>query len=122
MSEQETPSTQTPHSGSARREELGPPTGICVDTTLPLWRFVWKLCKTRVFLDDQEPTVRPWGKTYIPTEPGEHSVTCYLRYLYFQRAMQSTISVTVVPGGVVHLKWKARFSTFLPGVWTLCAE
>lgn len=122
MSDWETPSTRPPHSIPGLTEDPVPPTGICVDTALPPWRFVWYLCKTRLFLDNQEPTVHPWGKTFLPTGPGEHTVTCYLRYLYFPRAMESTISVNVVPGRVVHLKWEPRLSTFLPGIWTLCAE
>ncbi len=93
-------------------------TGIAVTTKFFPLQFFFYLCKPRLVVDDGEPSVQPWGKSFLPVEPGEHTVTCYFRYLYLQRAMESSTTVTVVPGQIVQLQWRARWVIFQPGTWS----
>jgi hypothetical protein len=95
-----------------------PPTGIAVTTKFLPVQFFFYLCKPKIVIDHGEPTLGGWGKTFIPLEPGEHTVSCYFRYLYLPRAMESSTSINVGPGQVVEMLWKARWLIFLPGKWS----
>ena len=98
--------------------DLIAPSGISVTTKFHPLTFLLYLCRPRLVLDNGEPMVRPWGKSFIPAEPGEHSLTCYFRYLYLARAMESSTIVSVAPGQDVELQWKARWIIFQPGIWS----
>ena len=97
------------------------PTGINVTTKFRPLQFVFYLCKPKLVVDHGEPILGGWGKTFIPLGPGEHTVSCYFRYLYLSRAMESSTTVSVGPGQVVQLLWKARWLLFLPGKWSVIA-
>jgi hypothetical protein len=99
--------------------ESAAPTGINVTTKLRPLQFVFYLCRPKVVIDNGEPVVIGWGKSFVPLAPGEHTVRCYFRYLYLPRAMESSTTVNASPGQVIELRWKARWIIFLPGIWSL---
>ena len=99
--------------------ESSPPTGINVTTKFRPVQFLLYLCKPKLVIDNGEPVVIGWGKSFVPLAPGEHTVSCYVRYLYLPRAMESSTTVHVGPGQVIELRWKARWIIFSPGIWSL---
>jgi hypothetical protein len=101
--------------------ESAPPAGIAVTTKFFPLQFIFYFCKPKLVVDHGEPMVGGWGKTFIPLEPGEHTISCYFRYLYLPRAMESSTTVHVSPGHVVEMLWKARWLIFLPGKWSAIA-
>jgi hypothetical protein len=98
--------------------ESTPSTGIKVTTKFIPLQFLFYLCKPRLVVDNGEPIVSKWGRSFIPVGAGDHTVSCYFRYLYLPRAMESSTTVHVVPGQVVELLWKARLIIFSPGKWS----
>jgi hypothetical protein len=98
--------------------ESTPPTGINVTTKFRPVQFLLYLCKPKLVIDNGEPVVIGWGKSFVPLAPGEHTVSCYVRYLYLSRAMESLTTVHVGPGQVIELRWKARWIIFSPGIWS----
>jgi hypothetical protein len=101
--------------------ESTPPTGMNVTLKFNPLQFFFYLCKPKLVIDHGEPIVSRWGKSFVPLAPGEHTISCYFRYLYLPRAMESSTTVHVGPGQVVELLWKARWVIFSPGKWSQTA-
>jgi hypothetical protein len=99
--------------------ESAPRTGINVTTKFRPLQFLFYLCKPKLVIDNGEPVVVGWGTSFVPLEPGGHTVGCYFRYLYLPKAMESSTTVQVGPGQVIELSRKARWIIFSPGIWSL---
>jgi hypothetical protein len=96
-------------------------TGIHVTAKFFPLQFFFYLCKPKLVVDGGEPIAIGWGRSFTPLAPGEHTVSCYFRYLYLPRAMESSTTVSVGLGQVVDLLWKARWVIFSPGKWSTIA-
>jgi hypothetical protein len=94
-------------------------TGISVNARFIPLQFLLYFCKPRFVIDNGEPIVSHWGKSFLPLVPGEHTVTCYFRYVFLPRAAESSTVVHVRPSQVVELLWKAPLFVFSPGKWTV---
>jgi hypothetical protein len=98
-----------------------PPTGVSVNARFIPLQFLLYFCKPSFVIDNGEPIVRRWGKSFFPLAPGEHTVSCYFRYVFLPRAAESSTVVHVPPNQVVELLWKAPLVVFSPGKWTVVA-
>jgi hypothetical protein len=57
-----------------------------------------------------------WGTTFFPGTPGTVTVKAYFKYLFlFPQCNKAEIQVTVAPGQVAKVSYKARWLIFLPG-------
>jgi hypothetical protein len=94
-------------------------TGISVNARFIPLQFLLYLCKPSFVIDNGDPIVSSWGKSFFSLTPGEHTVSCYFRYVFFPRAAESSTVVHVPPNQVVELIWKAPLIVTSPGKWTM---
>ncbi|MHB1535160.1 MAG: hypothetical protein ACYC1D_11260 [Acidimicrobiales bacterium] len=92
-------------------------TGILVKTRFFVLAWILHFCTPKLHLDGGEAVERPWGETFMAVEPGPHRLRCYIRYLYLKEMGDSSLDVTVAPGQVVKVEWKAPWLIFLKGKW-----
>jgi hypothetical protein len=84
--------------------EFGPPTGIIVTTKYRRTQFLFDLSTPKLVIDARGPTMVGWGSSFVPLEPGEHRVSCYFRWIYYRKAMESSTTIRVGPGEVIELR------------------
>lgn len=94
-------------------------TGISVNAKFVPLQFLLYFCKPRFVIDGGEAIVSRWGKSFFPLVPGEHTISCYFRYVFLPRAAESSTVVNVLPNQTVEFLWKAPLFVFSPGKWTV---
>lgn len=107
---------------SSQSENPGGPTGIQVTIKFIFLAFLLYFFKPRLHLDDGPPVTEQWGRTFIPTAPGPHRVRCYVPYLFYRTMGDSTVDVTVPPGGTVSVEWRSPWLVFMPGRWRVMEQ
>ena len=90
--------------------------GIYLTTKFFFLAFFCLFCPVRVILDGGEPKEVGWGNRFIPLPPGQHTIRCYMSYLW-PTVGDATTTINVTPGQVVNLSWKAPWLVFLPGTF-----
>jgi hypothetical protein len=90
-------------------------TGIRI--TAKFFPLMWILYFIKPFigLDGSEVKGAWRTPTFIPTAPGEHTASAYFPYVLLKKAGKGTRTVTVAPGQVVELTYKAPWFIFLKG-------
>jgi hypothetical protein len=89
--------------------------GIEVTSTFFVLAFILNLFKPVVTIDGVA-TKSAWRKpTFFATEPGAHSVQVHFPYLVLPTAGKAVTQVTVQPGQVVRVGYKAPWLVFLAG-------
>jgi hypothetical protein len=95
-------------------------TGIFVETKYYALNFLLYFSKPKISLDGNAPRSVRWGKTFIPTSPGRHTVRCFVPYVYLRHMGDSSVEVTVPPRGTASLRWQTPLgSLYLKGKWTV---
>jgi hypothetical protein len=56
-----------------------------------------------------------WGARFITAAPGQHQVSVYFPYLFRPRCCEGSASVTVSPGQVSKVDYRAPMLMFSPG-------
>jgi hypothetical protein len=56
-----------------------------------------------------------WGEQFIPTGPGEHSVSVFFKYLFIKEAGKASASVSVPEGQTARITYRAPWIVFMPG-------
>jgi hypothetical protein len=95
---------------------------IAVRTFFKTPAFLLTFTTTHLSVDGGEPIARPWGETFIPVEPGRHSIRCWFRWLHFSTAGDSTLTVDVAPGQVIQAAYKPPHFMFRPGKWQVSSS
>ncbi|MCE9622390.1 MAG: hypothetical protein K8R99_08605 [Actinomycetia bacterium] len=90
-------------------------TGIRI--TARFFPLMWILffIKPRVGVDGSDMQTAWKTPTFIPTTPGQHTVTCYFPYFFPKKAGAGEIAVNVAQGQVVDVTYKAPWIVFLKG-------
>src|SRR5262249_19562989 len=57
--------------------------------------------------------------TFVPLPPGQHTVRCYVPYIFFSTMGDNSVVVDVTPGQVVGVTWQAPWLAFLMGKMTV---
>jgi hypothetical protein len=60
-----------------------------------------------------------WGSRFIAVPPGQHRVSVYFPYLFRPRCCEGSASVTVSPGQVTRVDYRAPLFMFSPGKLTV---
>lgn len=96
----------------------GGQTGINV--TASFFPLLWILyfIKPKVVINGVETQGRWKEPMFFPTGPGNFEVKTYFPYLIPSKAGMGTIGVTVNPGQVVNVTYKAPWIVFLKGKMT----
>jgi hypothetical protein len=76
------------------------------------------LVPLKVEVDGQQES-GSWGSRFIAVPPGEHRVSVYFPYLFMPRCCEGSASVTVSPGQVAKVDYKAPLFMFSPGKLTV---
>jgi hypothetical protein len=95
------------------------PQGVIVRPKIFFLAFLFLLFKVHLSVDDGPPVVIPWAETFIPLAPGQHSLRCWVPYLFFPRVGDSAVVVDVLAGGSARAQWRSPWLVFLPGKWTV---
>jgi hypothetical protein len=100
------PPAQQQHAGAQ------PSQGIAV-TAHRIGLNLWFL-KPKIVVDGSEIPGR-WGRTVVPTGPGQHHVHVHIPYFLPRQIGPADTVVQVQPGGLAELEYKAPAWQFLPG-------
>jgi hypothetical protein len=57
----------------------------------------------------------PWGTRFIAVPPGQHQVSVFFPYLFNARTCEGSASVTVNPGQVTRVSYRAPIFIFSSG-------
>ena len=69
---------------------------------------------------DGQATKGPWGTPrFVPVPPGQHQVSIYFPYLGRSRCCEGKATVSVAPGQVTKVAYKAPIFMFSPGKLTV---
>jgi hypothetical protein len=88
--------------------------GIEVTVRFTPINFIYYLCTPRITIDGVETETR-WGTHVFPVRPGTHSVRIAFRYLLAKNAGENSIDVTVSPGLLARLRYRAPSIVFMRG-------
>ena len=93
-------------------------TGIEVTAKFFVLAFILNLFKPIVTIDGNA-TKSTWrNPNFFATAPGQHQVQVHFPYLFFREAGKAVTTVSIAPGQVVKLAYKAPWAVFLPGKLT----
>ena len=94
-------------------------TGIEITAKFFVLAFILNFFKP-VFTVDGQPMKGAWRTpTFIPTAPGQHQVQVHFPYMLIKQAGKAVAPVTVQPGQVVRVAYKAPWLIFLAGKLTV---
>ena len=86
-------------------------------TTSYIWfSFFQAFCHPIVEIDGESHRTK-WGTNSFPVTPGNHTISVYHRWLFFQKAYESTISVEIPKNQTVFLHWHTGWFAMSPGKW-----
>lgn len=80
--------------------------------------------KPFVKVDEPRPFQRPmshrieWGRTFLELEPGPHLVEVWFRDLWYRRAGAADLRITLAPGEVRRVRYRAPLFVFKKGSLT----
>lgn len=89
-------------------------TGIAVTAKILFLNFVQLLFKPVVEIDGVAKE-GAWSTTFFATDPGQHTVAVYWKYLWFLPVNRGTVTVTIAEGTTVDMLYRPRWLVFLPG-------
>jgi hypothetical protein len=92
-----------------------PPSGIAITTKYSFLAWLYAVVKPKIYLNGYEVPVMGWGRTFLPTAPGQYHVHVYTPYWFPSRVGPADYSVVVHPGHLVELEYKAPVFTFVRG-------
>jgi hypothetical protein len=98
-----------------------PSSGVVVRPKVFFFSFILLLFKVHLSVDGGPPFIVGWNENFIPLPPGQHSLRCWLPYLFYRQMGDSTVSVDVAPGALVKAQWRTPWLVFLQGKWTVTA-
>lgn len=87
--------------------------------TSHIWFSVFQDLCSPVIEIDGESHKRSWGTHSFFVAPGQHEITAYHRWVFFSRAFESRVSVEVVDGVPLRLRWHTGWFVTSPGRWTV---
>jgi hypothetical protein len=92
-----------------------PREGIAVTTRYSPLTWMFALFKPKVMVNGHEIPAVGWGRTVVPTPPGQYHVHVHTPYFVPSRVGPADYTVAVAPGQLVELEYKAPAWTFSPG-------
>jgi hypothetical protein len=90
------------------------PAAVAVTTRYAPLAFMLGLFKPVVAIDGR-PVQSAWGRTVVPVPPGQHHVHAHVPYLLPPRVGPADTVVTVHPGQVVEVEYRAPMIAFIGG-------
>ena len=90
------------------------PTGIELRAKFFPLAFLLYLFPPTVEVDGQAYPAK-WGTQFLPMAPGGHTIAVFFKYIFLPRCNLATTQVTLAPGQVLVVNYKARWLVFLPG-------
>jgi hypothetical protein len=76
----------------------------------------WILVFTKLTVEiDGEPVIGSWRKHFIPTEPGDHHIAVYFKYIGQPRCAEASVDIQVGKGETVALAFRAPNLMTAPG-------
>ena len=107
------PPAQQPNQTPAAHAGAQPSQGIAVT---PHIAALWPgLVKPTIVVDGSEIPGVKWGRTVVPTSPGQHQVHVHVSALFQRRMGPADTVVQVQPGGLTELEYKAPAWQWSPG-------
>ncbi len=68
----------------------------------------WILVFTKLTVEiDGNPVIGSWRKHFIPTDPGEHHVNVFFKYIGQPRCAEASVDIEVEEGETVGLAYRA---------------
>lgn len=92
-----------------------PREGIAVTTAYSPLTWMFALVKPKVIVNGYEVPSVGWGRTVVPTPPGQYHVHVHTPYFVPSRVGPADYTVMVAPGQWVELEYKAPAWTFSAG-------
>jgi hypothetical protein len=89
--------------------------GIAVTTGYSPLSWAFALLKPKVVVNGAEMPTTGWGRTFVPTPPGQYHVHVHVPYFLPRRIGPADIAVNVASGQWVELEYKAPVWNFSPG-------
>ena len=96
-----------------------PGAGITVTTKFFVLAFLLYFFKPVIHVDGSPGVKNTWGTTFFPLPPGQHTVRCYVPYLFFPTMGDNSVTVDVPPECVIDVTWNAPWLVFLLGKMTV---
>lgn len=93
----------------------GPGQGIAITTHFFPMAFMLALFKPLISVDGYPVPVVGWGRTVVPTPPGQHRVHVHIPYWLISQLGPADTLVEVYPGQFVELEYKAPVWGFSAG-------
>lgn len=76
----------------------------------------WILVFTKLTVEiDGEPVIGSWRKHFIPTDPGDHHIDVYFKYIGQPRCAEASVDIRVGKGKTVALAYRAPNLLTAPG-------
>jgi hypothetical protein len=81
--------------------------------------FPWLLLpfKPLLSVDDGEPQSIKWAANFLPVPPGQHTLRCYVPYLFGHHLGDSTTEVDLSAGVSTLVEWKSPWHLSRQGGW-----
>ncbi|MEA2476347.1 MAG: hypothetical protein QOF16_1629 [Actinomycetota bacterium] len=89
-------------------------TGISVKASFFILSFILFFFPPTIVVDGNAQKAK-WGEQFIPTGPGEHSVSVFFKYLFIKEAGKASASVSVPEGQTARITYRAPWIVFMPG-------
>jgi hypothetical protein len=90
-------------------------TGVEITASFFFLAFILHLFKPVFTVDGYAATQRWKVPTFIPLAPGQHQVQVHFPYLILPTAGKAVMTVTLQPGQVLRLGYRAPWLVFMPG-------
>jgi hypothetical protein len=92
-----------------------PREGIAITTHYAPLAWVFAMIKPKIFLNGYEVPSWGWGRSVVPTAPGQYLVHVHVPYWLPSRLGPADFPVAVNSGQIVELEYKAPLFTFSRG-------
>jgi hypothetical protein len=92
-------------------------TGIQIKTAF--FPLSWGLffCTPTIVIDNQ-PMRKSWGTTFFPTQPGQHTIKIFFRYMWIAECSAAAATGAVQPGQVTNITYYKPPILYSPGLIT----
>jgi hypothetical protein len=94
-------------------------TGIRITAKFMPLAFILHLFKPRMGVDGSDFPAAWNTPVFVPTPPGQHMVVTYFPYVFIKQAGKGAVGVTVNPGQIVDVLYKAPWVVFMAGKMTV---
>jgi hypothetical protein len=89
--------------------------GIAITAHYSFLAWLYATVTPRIFVNGYEVAGRGWGRTVVPAAAGQYHVHVYTPYWLPGRVGPADYTVTVNPGQLIELEYKAPVFTFSRG-------